>query len=496
MPANLGAFIADAGIAAGSAGGVKTRPDHGAKKDQADRINEHGEDFEQLVAGADKVWGDDAEAGGADAKKAEAGSGKSRSSLRTPGAAWHWPEPGAKAAIPGGEVSEETQATGEDASAEALPDARRMGAGVSPGLPQREPFAGAREGFNQAQGQRPVPGSGAAAASGYLPESTAQSGFSGEGGRAAPQVAGIVMQPGKVEPAAAQLAAVLARGSEAGKGAQGARGTVEAPKIQVSLAETHFSPVKPDSELEAYDLARRIGAGRVAEGPGRSLKDGVRLQGDVRPERPGRAAASQRDVRAEQLAQNSPRVPVAGDVGGQIGTRILQELEPSRLAGETRAAGPVHVKQSDPVLKVLEIRLEPRELGTVLVRMSLRDNVLQVELGFGKSDAAATIAKNTDQLTQYLRSSGYIVEDIVVRVVDGDRAPAPVAAANPGQDAGQGSGGSSTSSAYSSASEQAFDEGSDQRPSGREARPSDETSGEGSHGQDNPLPRSDSGLFV
>lgn len=491
--ANLGGFIADAGLATGSAGGVKARSEHGAKKDQADLVNEQGEDFEQLVAGAEKVRG--AGAGDADAK-GEAGSGRSRPSMRTPDPAWHWPEPEARGQIEGRKIPEEAPAVRGNASARPLSDGPRTDAEISPGLPKREPVAGAREVLKQTQSQRPGPGAGAAASN--LPlETAAQPGISNDSGRTTPRAGEVFMQPGRVEPAAAQLTAVLARGSEAGRGAQGARGTAEAPRIQVSLAETHFSPVKPDSELEAYDLARRIGAGRVTENPGRSLGEGVRLQGEVRPERPGRPAALQRDVRAEQLAQNSPRIAAAGDVGAQIGTRILQELEPSRLTSETRAAGPVHVKQSDPVLKVLEIRLEPRELGTVLVRMSLRDNVLQVELGFGKTDAAATIAKNTDQLTQYLRSSGYVVDDIVVRVVDGDRAPAPVVAtANAGQDPGQGSGGPSASSAYSSTSEQAFDEGSDHRPSGREARPSDETSGEGSHGQDNTLPRSDSGLFV
>lgn len=491
--ADLSGFLADAGLATGSAGGVKAKSEHGAKKDQADLVNEQGEDFEQLVAGADKVRSDGAK--GADAE-GEGGSGKSLPSMRTPGAAWNWPEPEAKGrtAIEGGKASEKAPAIRDNASIEQLVEGRRLEAGGSPGSQQRELFTSAREVLNSTQAQRSVPGPGAA--TGNLPPETAvQSGLTGQGGRTAPQSTGIVMQPGMVEPATAQLAAVLARGSEAGKGAPGARGTAEAPRIQVSLAETHFSPVKPDSELEAYDLARRMGGGR-AEDLGRSLGDGWRQQGGVRSERQGRPAALQRDVRAEQLTQNGPRVPVAGDVSTQIGTRILQELEPSRPTGETRAAGPVHVKQSDPVLKVLEIRLEPRELGTVLVRMSLRDNVLQVELGFGKTDAAATIAKNTDQLTQYLRSSGYVVDDIVVRVVDADRAPAPVIATNQGPDAGQGSGGTSTSSAYSSASEQAFDEGTDQNPSGREGRSQDEPSREGSHGQDNTLPHSDSGLFV
>jgi len=493
----LGGFIADAGLATGSAGGVKARAEHGARKDQADLVNEHGEDFEQLVAGAEKAQSQGAGAS-SDVKADDAGSGKSRPAMRAPGAGWHWVDErtvdaGRREAQASEEASHGERA---DLPAELLPDGRRTDATVPSGSQKRESLPVARDGVTQVQRQRPALDAGAGMSE-RPPVSSAQSGFSNQAGRPVSQTAGIVMQPGAVEPATAQLAAVLSRGSETGKPANGARGTAELPKIQVSLAETHFSPVKPDSELEAYDLARRIGRGQNAEDPGRLLNEKLRQQGVVRPERSGRPAVLQRDVRAEQLIQqNASKAPAAGDIGAQIGTRILQELEQSRPAVETRAAGPVHVKQSDPVLKVLEIRLEPRELGTVLVRMSLRDNVLQVELGFGKTDAAAMIAKNTDQLTEYLRSSGYVIDDIVVRVVEGDRAPAPVMATGPSPELGQASGGPSNSSEYSSASEHAFDDRGDQRQSGREGRLPDETSGEGSHGQDNSLPRSGSGLFV
>jgi chemotaxis protein MotD len=518
--ADLAGFIADAGVAAGSAGSIKARADQGASKDQADLTNEHGEDFEQLVAGGDKARsGEEAKA------NPDAGKGRARPVLRAPGAGWYWPDGRAVGAVAGdGKVSEKGQPEVEDAPAEPLLHGQRAALTAASLITEPQPREGKakanedqnpdrlarREKPNTADGtevrgrvaletsnnQGQFRGIGSTARGGNPLEGSPQSALSEQAVRTTPQTSGVAMQPGMVEPAAVQLAAVLAKGSEAGKGADGARGTAEAPKMQVSLAETHFSPVKPDSELEAYDLVRRMDGVRPAEEFGRSLRDSLRGQGEARSERSGRSSVSQRDVRAEQLVQNISRVPVPGDIGGQIGTRILQELEPSRTPAEVRSAGTVQVKQSDPVLKVLEIRLEPRELGTVLVRMSLRDNVLQVELGFGKSDAAATIAKNTDQLTQYLRSSGYVVDDIVVRIIDGDRLPAPVVSTNTGSDLGQGGAGSSTGSGSSSASGQAFDEGNDRRQSAQDGQSARENSGEGSHGQDSTMARSDSGLFV
>lgn len=519
----MAVFIADAGVAAGSTGAIKSRAEHGASKDQSDFANEHGEDFEQLVAGGDK-----ASRGGEANAKSDIQDVKSRPSMRLQGAAWQWPVERAVGTAHGeGKASGKGQAEDEDAAAEPLHNGPRATVVVSSEIADSQPRGTstkikegpAAEQLNLRSDKlsivdgNDVPGraasdaggagqsSGASAARGrpsfegakQSSDGATHSALGAQAGRTAPQVAGVAMQPGMVEPAVVQLAAVLAQSGAAGKAADGARGISEAPKIQVSLAETHFSPVKPDSELEAFDLVRRMDGVRPAEDPGRSLRDNSRLQGDVKAERSGRGS-SQRDVRAEQLVQNVLRGPTAGDIGGQIGTRILQELEQSRPAAETRSAGPVHVKQSDPVLKVLEIRLEPRELGTVLVRMSLRDNVLQIELGFGKSDAAATIAKNTDLLTQHLRSSGYVVDDIVVRIIDSDRAP--VVNVNPGSDPGQSSAGSSAGSASSSASGQTFEEGSEQRQPAQDGQSPHENSGEGPHGEDNSQHRSDSGLFV
>src|SRR5690606_31901313 len=103
----------------------------------------------------------------------------------------------------------------------------------------------------------------------------------------ASHASGAPMQHGIVEPAAVRLAAVLTHGRDIGKRVvETERTRSEAPpKIHVTLAETHFSPVKPDAELEAYDLARRLHE-RSDRASGRSpVEESQRLQAGMRSDR-------------------------------------------------------------------------------------------------------------------------------------------------------------------------------------------------------------------
>lgn len=529
--ADVNISMADAGLIAGASGGAKTRAEAGAGKDQPGAGGERAEEFEQLVAKGEKSRG-----GEADAKPEKTGETVPRLPTRPGGGAWLWPEGVAVTEADGkaeGDAGEtgETETAGEPAApkgAAKAPVETSVGI-VTASIPAEAEFAAIQVAGRTEKTAPAGGGSGGTAGSGIsgdmhgqsaaggtareapsrgeqaraadtrianVPETSVQTAPASPTARTASQAGGAPMQPGAVEPAAVQLAAVLAQGRETGKRTDSARPPSEAPaKIQVSLAETHFSPVKPDSELEAFDLARRMD-GAQDKDIGRSIRDGLRLQAGVRPDKAGASGQSHGDVRAEQLSQNVARPPSGGDIAGQIGTRILQELEQPRAPAETRSSGLVQVKQSDPALKVLEIRLEPRELGTVVVRMSLRNDVLNVELGFGKSDAAAAIAKSTDQLSNYLRSSGYDVDSIVVRVVDGDRATAPIVNTVSGADSTQGQATPGSAATSSGTAGQSFGEQGERRPSARDGQTAQQTTGEGAHGQDNSQSRSSGHLFV
>lgn len=520
--ADVSISISDAGLAAGASVGVKGRAEPGAGKDKSSAGEKGSVNFEQLVAANKKDPGEDG-----DKKKAEKADDAGLRPPSRPGSAtWLWPGQAElsvsdKFAI--NDETSETQVIGE--GGQSSKKAVKAPAGTAPGnAAAKEIAAVPAVGWAGQVEQSEAPasinasfGKHAQAAAGSLPSqaqapgerastTSAQAGGAQRDSlprEASPAIAtashasGAPMQHGIVEPAAVRLAAVLTHGRDIGKRVvETERTRSEAPpKIHVTLAETHFSPVKPDAELEAYDLARRMHE-RFDRASGRSpVEESQRLQAGMRSDRAKGSASVQGDVRAELLGANVAR-PGPGDVGEQIGARIVQELEQSRASTETRGPGPVHVKQSDPVLRILEIRLEPKELGTVVVRMTLQDNVLNVELGFGKSDAAAAIAKSTDQLSSYLRASGYDVDSIIVRVVDADRAPIPVLNAVSGADTVQGQNGQSTGASSSTLTGQSFAQEGERQPATRDDQLARQNSREGSHGQDGPQPRSSGDLFV
>lgn len=526
-------FLGDAGLGAGAVGGVKGRSEAGGKG-HADVANDQGEDFEQILAKGNKSRDGDAEA------NADKDPAVSKSRVRGPSV--RWPESSEGVGKDGKSVDEIERDKGKskdtllesELSSEDVPEADRsvtqrptpeVSSNLLAGTPAWASAGHADPGMGvgktaQDQGvevgnKKPMPSGHAGKAADELlgakqARETPPTDASGQTTRAAQESATVANQmssrnpagpilPGMVQPAVAQLTSVLSQSRETSKrDITAQRGTPDIPaKLNVSLAETHFSPVKPDSELEAYDLARRIEGDGSKGDSGKSARDMPRTQ-DMRSERAARnSTLTQTDVRAEQLAQNVAR-PASGDISGQIGTRILQELEQARPLSETRNSGPVQVKQSDPVLKVLEIKLEPRDLGSVVVRMSLRNDVLNVELGFGRSEAAATIAKNTDQLTHYLRSSGYVVDEVVVRVVDTDhRVHSPITTtATTGADSTQAQGAVGNSATSSGLTGQSFGEQGERRPSAGGQNSASQHRGEGAHDQDNSQSRAHGGLFV
>ncbi len=485
-------FLGDAGHGASAVGGAKGRSEAGGGKGHADIANDQGEGFEQILAKGNKSRDGDAET---NADTATSGSRVRGLSVRWPQGSEPTDEDGARAG-----ATEDGTSTGSlreaDLESEDASQADRTTKAAQEPVPDVS---------SHLVGAAPTGGGARQARDASAIETSRQANrvandVAVQANQAASRNPAGPILPGAVQPAVAQLTAVLSQGRETGKRDVAAqRGPMDVPaKINVSLAETHFSPVKPDSELEAYDLARRADGRGAQKDLGKSARDVSRMQAEVRSDKAGRSSTlTQTDVRAEQIAQSVAR-SASGDVSGQIGTRILQELEHARPLSETRSSGQVHVKQSDPVLKVLEIKLEPRDLGSVVVRMSLRNDVLNVELGFGRSEAAATIAKNTDQLTHYLRSSGYVVDEVVVRVVEGDHRvhSQMTTTATTGADPTHAQGEAGNSATSSGLTGQSFGEQGERRPAAGGQNPSSQHGGEGTHDQDNSQSRSRGGVFV
>lgn len=128
---------------------------------------------------------------------------------------------------------------------------------------------------------------------------------------------------------------------------------------------------------------------------------------------------------AERL---SPAVQVANAVAA--GLRGAEELRPVRGA----TGLPPEPPTAAPVVRVLQVRLEPPELGTVSVRMRLDANALEVRIDARQQGTADLLRSDQGALTRLLRSAGYDVEALTVHISEPDRS---VAGTSPAQQSPQ-----------------------------------------------------------
>ncbi len=95
-------------------------------------------------------------------------------------------------------------------------------------------------------------------------------------------------------------------------------------------------------------------------------------------------------------------------------------------AAEQRAASaeatPLSKKPIDAVVRVLQIRLEPAELGTVTVRMRLDANRLELRVEAHQAATAELIRRDQGTLSRLLQSAGYDVDGFTIHVAEPDRA--------------------------------------------------------------------------
>ncbi len=102
-----------------------------------------------------------------------------------------------------------------------------------------------------------------------------------------------------------------------------------------------------------------------------------------------------------------------------------------------RLSAPADQTSGKPALKVLHIQLQPIDLGTVTVRMELKDQELTVHVEADRSDTADMIRADQDSLAKLLRGAGYNIDTASVRIAD---------AGSSGQQVSQTSAGSNLQS--------------------------------------------------
>jgi flagellar hook-length control protein FliK len=72
------------------------------------------------------------------------------------------------------------------------------------------------------------------------------------------------------------------------------------------------------------------------------------------------------------------------------------------------------------MVKVLTIQLQPAELGSIAVRMALNNDTIELHIEAGRPETAGLLQRDRDKLSDILRSAGFQVDGVMVRVVHRD----------------------------------------------------------------------------
>jgi hypothetical protein len=199
------------------------------------------------------------------------------------------------------------------------------------------------------------------------------------------------------------------------------------------------------------------------------------------------------DVKVVVLQTETHHAPVL--FGGPI-AQILDGIRAELTDGEIWPNGPTVDPAaaklgSDAPVRTLLIQLQPADLGTVTVKMSLKDDALELHIEASQHETAQRLHQDQETLLKALRTAGYLVDGATVRIVEADKM-----VTLPGNAGGQGLGTPSQSSYHGSQSGAPSGGGTPQERGQQEhaARGSSDRNATG--GADGDRGRSAGGLYV
>jgi chemotaxis protein MotD len=103
----------------------------------------------------------------------------------------------------------------------------------------------------------------------------------------------------------------------------------------------------------------------------------------------------------------------------QIAQRITHEIQIRR--GQSIGQPDPQTGVSKPPVRILQIQLDPPQLGPLTIRMSLQNELLNLQLETPKHETAHLLQNDKDSLSKLLRSAGYAVDGLNIQVSPADR---------------------------------------------------------------------------
>jgi flagellar hook-length control protein FliK len=155
-------------------------------------------------------------------------------------------------------------------------------------------------------------------------------------------------------------------------------------------------------------------------GPQASVSVGDGSKSAMAPEAYGGEAAAAPDLVAA-LPSFEDSSSIALSPAQQIADRIAAEATSAPEFAERTGIAPPMQQGMKPALKILQIQLQPADLGIVTVRMELKDTELTLHVEADRKETADLIRNDQETLNNLLRSAGYNVDTGSVRIMEGDR---------------------------------------------------------------------------
>jgi chemotaxis protein MotD len=138
------------------------------------------------------------------------------------------------------------------------------------------------------------------------------------------------------------------------------------------------------------------------------------------------SSASATDRTVAGMANEPPRAagpaPLpAHQIAGQIvaAAHVIQREEAQ--ATGALAATPL----SPPVVKILRLELQPADLGTITIRLSLKEDGLDIRVEASRYDTACMLQRDQDSLAKLLTTAGYRIDGMAVVATPTDGAGVP-----------------------------------------------------------------------
>ncbi|OYZ95811.1 MAG: hypothetical protein B7X99_14840, partial [Rhizobiales bacterium 17-65-6] len=196
-----------------------------------------------------------------------------------------------------------------------------------------------------------------------------------------------------------------------------------------------FAPIAPGAGIAARerpvtDTGRQSLAARAAD---------ARRLGDVETNAPAERVQDAHAIHREEQEASAegrsqepspgPQPATMAPLAAQPGMRVLAEMPTVRQVAEAISSEMSSLGAPDSAdtamglragpVRVLEIQLNPDDLGTVNVRMRLTPQGLEVRLRASNPDTARMLEQDRAALGEILRSAGYQPGDIQIITTDG-----------------------------------------------------------------------------